>query len=31
MTTHSMEEADELADRILVLKDGECKCIGSSQ
>ena len=30
LTTHSMEEADELSDRILFLKSGRVKCIGTS-
>ena len=29
LTTHSMEEADYLSDRIGIIKDGELKCIGS--
>ena len=29
LTTHSMEEADELSDRIVILKDGEVCCVGS--
>ncbi|XP_055347525.1 ABC-type organic anion transporter ABCA8B-like isoform X2 [Paramacrobiotus metropolitanus] len=31
LTTHSMEEADALCDRIGILVQGELKCIGSSQ
>lgn len=30
LTTHSMEEADLLSDRIAFLKNGELKCIGTS-
>lgn len=30
LTTHAMEEADALADRIAVMKEGEIKCIGTS-
>lgn len=30
LTTHSMEEADELSDRILFLKNGEVKCLGTA-
>ena len=30
LTTHAMEEADILADRIAVISDGQVKCIGSS-
>jgi ATP-binding cassette subfamily A (ABC1) protein 3 len=30
LTTHSMEEADILSDRIVVLVDGKIKCIGNS-
>ena len=30
LTTHAMDEADALADRIAVLADGRLKCIGSS-
>ena len=30
LTTHSMEEADELSDRILFLKDGEVRCLGTA-
>lgn len=30
LTTHSMEEADELSDRILFLKNGEVRCVGTS-
>jgi len=30
LTTHSMEEADVLADRICVIVKGKLKCIGSS-
>lgn len=29
LTTHSMEEADVLGDRIAVIVDGEFKCIGT--
>lgn len=29
LTTHAMEEADILADRIAVVSDGTLKCIGS--
>ena len=29
LTTHAMEEADALADRIAVVVDGQLKCIGS--
>lgn len=29
-TTHSMEESDALGDRILIMKKGKLKCIGSS-
>ena len=29
LTTHSMEEADILADRIAVVVDGLIKCVGS--
>ncbi|XP_055347534.1 cholesterol transporter ABCA5-like [Paramacrobiotus metropolitanus] len=31
LTTHSMEEADALCDRIGIIVNGELKCIGSSQ
>ena len=30
LTTHSMEEADVLSDRISVIVDGELKCLGTS-
>ena len=30
LTTHAMEEADILADRIAVVADGKLKCVGSS-
>jgi ABC-type multidrug transport system ATPase subunit len=30
LTTHSMEEADVLSDRVCVMVDGELKCIGTS-
>ena len=30
LTTHAMEEADVLSDRIMVINKGEMKCIGSS-
>ena len=30
ISTHSMEEADVLSDRVLVLVDGSLKCIGTS-
>ena len=30
LTTHSMEEADILSDRICVVVDGNVKCIGTS-
>ena len=30
LTTHAMEEADALADRIAVMADGDLKCVGSS-
>jgi ATP-binding cassette subfamily A (ABC1) protein 3 len=30
LTTHAMEEADALADRIAVMCDGEISCVGSS-
>jgi ABC-type multidrug transport system ATPase subunit len=30
LTTHAMEEADILADRIAVIVDGTLKCVGSS-
>jgi ABC-type multidrug transport system ATPase subunit len=30
LTTHAMEEADILADRIAVIVDGQIKCVGSS-
>lgn len=30
LTTHSMEEADVLADRICVMAKGRLKCVGSS-
>ena len=29
LTTHAMEEADSLADRIAVVVDGKLKCIGT--
>ena len=29
LTTHAMEEADALADRIAVVVDGKLKCIGT--
>lgn len=29
MTTHSMEEVDLLSDKIVVLVDGTCRCVGS--
>lgn len=29
LTTHSMEEADALSDRIAVIVDGEFKCVGT--
>ena len=29
LTTHAMEEADILSDRIAVIVDGEFKCIGT--
>ena len=31
LTTHSMEEAEELSQRIAILVDGELKCIGNQQ
>eukprot|EP00357_Protocruzia_adherens_P008224 CAMPEP_0114979812 /NCGR_PEP_ID=MMETSP0216-20121206/4593_1 /TAXON_ID=223996 /ORGANISM="Protocruzia adherens, Strain Boccale" /LENGTH=259 /DNA_ID=CAMNT_0002341207 /DNA_START=987 /DNA_END=1763 /DNA_ORIENTATION=+ len=31
MTTHSMEEVEELADRIAFLADGQIKCLGTPQ
>jgi len=30
LTTHSMEEADAICDRIIIMADGEMKCIGVS-
>lgn len=30
LTTHSMEEADILSDRISVIVDGKIKCIGTN-
>lgn len=30
LTTHAMEEADVLSDRIAVMADGNLKCIGTS-
>ena len=30
LTTHAMEEAEILADRIAVISEGEMKCIGTS-
>ena len=30
LTTHSMEEADVLSDRVCVIVDGQLKCIGTS-
>ncbi len=30
LTTHAMEEADVLSDRIMVINKGEMKCVGSS-
>lgn len=30
LTTHDMEEAEKLSDRIIVVADGELKCIGIS-
>ena len=30
LTTHSMEEADELSDRIIIMKNGKVCCIGNS-
>ena len=30
LTTHAMEEAEVLADRIAVISEGEMKCIGTS-
>jgi len=30
LTTHSMEEADAICDRIMIMTDGELKCIGVS-
>jgi len=30
LTTHAMEEADVLSDRITIIVDGKIKCIGSS-
>lgn len=30
LTTHAMEEADALSDRIAVIVDGQFKCIGNS-
>lgn len=30
LTTHAMEEAEILADRIAVIADGELRCIGTS-
>eukprot|EP01114_Cavostelium_apophysatum_P020991 TRINITY_DN7191_c0_g1_i5.p1 TRINITY_DN7191_c0_g1~~TRINITY_DN7191_c0_g1_i5.p1 ORF type:complete len:1762 (+),score=405.22 TRINITY_DN7191_c0_g1_i5:86-5371(+) len=30
LTTHSMEEADRIADKIVIIADGEMKCIGVS-
>jgi ABC-type multidrug transport system, ATPase component len=30
LTTHAMEEADALSDRIAVIVDGKFKCIGTS-
>lgn len=29
LTTHAMEEADMLADRIAVIVDGKLKCVGT--
>jgi ABC-type multidrug transport system ATPase subunit len=29
LTTHAMEEADALADRIAIVVDGQFKCVGS--
>ena len=29
MTTHAMEEAEILSDKLLVLHEGEVKCVGS--
>ena len=30
LTTHAMEEADALSDRIIVMANGSIKCIGTS-
>lgn len=30
LTTHAMEEAEALADRIVIIAGGEIKCIGTS-
>ncbi|XP_065191574.1 phospholipid-transporting ATPase ABCA3-like [Sycon ciliatum] len=30
LTTHYMDEADLLGDRIAIMADGQCKCVGSS-
>lgn len=30
LTSHSMEEADVLSDRIVVISDGKLKCAGTS-
>lgn len=30
LTTHSLEEADALCDRLCILVNGEMKCLGSS-
>lgn len=30
LTSHSMEEADILSDRIVVISDGQLKCAGTS-
>ena len=31
MSTHAMEEAELLSDKIIVLNQGEIKCVGSPQ
>jgi ABC-type multidrug transport system ATPase subunit len=30
LTTHSMEEADRVADRVMIMAEGKVKCIGVS-
>ncbi len=30
LTTHSMEEADAICDRLMIMSEGEIKCIGVS-